>query len=187
MTTLKTPLNFFIKTVVCTALASILSWAPCGFVVPAQADGTEKTFAVVPFETLGVGSESGCAKRALFAINDEAEWQRVWGVHTQNIADAQSLPKVDFLRQTVIAVLSGERSDGKSLQVGQVVRGTQETVVYFLLSDEKSWLGVAETQTKNDEPQTVRPYVFVAVDKVNSPLRFADIYGAQNICSKCAG
>lgn len=111
--TFKTPLKTFIKIAFCTALAL----APCGFAVPVQAEETVKTFANVPFETLGIGSESACTKRALFAINDETEWQRVWGVHTSGIADAQNLPKVDFSRQSVIAVLSGERTDGKSLQI----------------------------------------------------------------------
>ena len=184
----KTLFKSFTKFTICTALAL----APCGFSVPvqaalSQADETEKTIAVLPFETLGTGNESGCAKRALFAVNDVAEWQRVWGVHTQGIAEAQSLPKIDFSRQTVIAVLSGERDDEKSLQIAQVVRGPQETVVYFMLSDAKSWLGLDEISVKTQAEKAARPYVFVAVDKVTTPLRFADVFAAPSSCSKCAG
>ena len=181
--TFKTPLKTFIQIAFCTALAL----APCGFAVPVQANAAVKAFSNVPFETLGIGNESSCTKRALFAINDATEWQRVWGVHTSGIADAQSLPKVDFSRQTVIAVLSGERNDGKSLQIAQIVRGPQEAMVYFSTSDEKSWLDVAEVQTKVDEHKSVQPYVFVAVDKITTPVRFMDVFAAQN-CStgKCA-
>lgn len=183
--TFKTPRKSFTQIMFCAALAMV----PCGFVAPvdaSQAVETQKSIAVVPFETLGTGDESGCAKRALFAINDEVEWQRVWNVHTSGLAEAQRLPKIDFARQTVLAVLSGERNDGKSLQIAQIVRGPQETIAYFQLSDEKSWLGVAETPVKNEESKTARPYVFVAIDKVITPLRFVDVYAAQN-CSKCAG
>lgn len=184
------PRNSFRKIFSCAVLTLALSNStPRVFAASeqeSQATNAENAFKVVPFETLGIGNESGCTKRALFAINDDAEWRRVWGVHTQGIADAQTLPKIDFSRQSVLAILSGERRDGKSLQIAQIVKGAQETVVYFSTGDEKLWLGVPE-ETKNGENQKVQPYTFVAVDKINVPVRFLDVFGAQNGCSKCAG
>jgi hypothetical protein len=181
---MKTP-NFKIFTRI--VLSAALAFAPCGFATTAHSAEADKSVAVVPFETLGIGNESGCTKRALFVINDETEWQRVWGVHRQGIPDAQPLPKIDFSRQSVIAVLSGERADGKSLQIAQVVRSANETVAYFMISDEKSWLGVPEAEAKTDANKKAQPYIFAAVDKITTPLRFADVFGANSSCNKCAG
>jgi hypothetical protein len=163
-------------------LCAALVIAPCGFAMPGQADETPKASAlsVLPYETLGIGNESGATTRALFAINDETEWKRVWGVHTKVMNDAPSLPKVDFARQSVIAVLSGERSDGKSLQIAQIVRAPRETIVYFWLTDD-AW-----RDTLTDKNAPAQPYLFVAIDKSDAPLRFVDAL-RDTSCTKCAG
>lgn len=136
--------------------------------------------AVIPYETLGIGNQSGCKKRALFAISDAGEWQRVWGIHTSGLEEAPRMPKVDFSRQTVLAILSGERTDGRFLQVSQIVRSPQETVVYFTTGAEESWLNISVMPKAEESAQ---PYAFLVIDKPAAPVRFVD--PAQNNCSKC--
>lgn len=219
----------FAKIIACTALAFV----PISLAVPAQAQpdlrnlpptatevaaqtavqaATQNAISVMPFETLVSGDSSGCSKRALFAISDETEWKRVWGVHTQgsnvsgvsersaNVPGAKlqdisaksatapkalvaatvpPLPKVDFSRQTVIAVLSGERRDGKSLQIAQIVRSPHETVAYYLLSDEKGLFAPAVGET-------TQPFHFVVIDTPTAPLKFVDVFSSSN-CNKCSG
>lgn len=167
-------------------LSAVFSFGAGVFALPASAQGENASVAngikVVPYETLSIGNESGCTKRALFAISDATEWQRVWGVHTSGLTDAPRLPKVDFSRQTVLALLSGERNDGKALQVMQIVRSPQETVVYYTTAEEKLWLPVEVAEPE----EKAQPYTFIVLDKPSTPLRFVDALAASN-CSKCAG
>jgi hypothetical protein len=169
-------------------ISAVTIYGCSGFASLALAEGENASvtakIAVVPYETLSIGNESGCKKRALFAISDAVEWQRVWGVHTSGLSEQVRLPKVDFSRQTVLALLSGERSDGKALQVMQIVRSPQETVVYFTTAEEKLWLNV---EANTVEPaEKAQPYTFIVMDKTSGPLRFVDALAASN-CTKCAG
>jgi len=172
-------------------LGGLLAGGMSGFAAPslAEEETTSSTtkIAVVAYETLSIGNESGCTKRALFAISDAVEWQRVWGVHTSGVSDAPRLPKVDFSRQTVLAILSGERNDGKALQVMQIVRSPQETIVYFTAAEEKLWLPVDVTNDVANTEEKTQPYTFILMDKPSTSLRFVDALAAQNSCSKCAG
>ena len=175
--------NLLNKVLIGAIFTSGMSVSALPALAEAEAASSATKIAVVPYETLSIGNESGCTKRALFAISDAAEWQRVWGVHTAGFSDAPRLPKVDFSRQTVLAVLSGERTDGKALQVMQIVRSSQETIVYFTAAEEKLWQPVAVT----DAPEKTQPYTFILIDKPSTSLRFADALAAQSNCSKCAG
>jgi hypothetical protein len=164
-----------------------LALLPCGFAAPVRANDAAPLIPpanpqVVPFETLGIGSQSGCTKRALFAISDEAEWKRVWGVHTQALNDAPKMPQVDFSRQTVLAILSGERRDGKSLKIAQIVSGPADTVVYFWATEDEAWTNsVVPTADKTE------PFHFAVIDKAPTPLRFVDALELESGCRKCAG
>lgn len=137
--------------------------------------------AILPFETVGIGNQSGCAKRALLSITDEVEWRRVWGVHTQGLADAPRLPQVDFTKQSVIALLAGVQPTAKTIQVAQIVRDAREAVVFFLLADEETTWG---------QPSVIgpsQPFHFAVVDKVATPVRFVDALIGDEGCRKCAG
>lgn len=176
--TFKKNRNLLTKIIISLAIALGSS----GLAIAEEPNTSAAKIAVVPYETLSIGNQSGCKKRALFAISDAGEWQRVWGIHTSGLTEAPSIPKVDFSRQSVLAILSGERSDGKFLQIAQIVRSPQETVVYFSTGAEESWLNVSQ-MPKADE--LAQPYAFLVIDKPATPLRFVDAFAEQNNCSKC--
>ncbi len=165
-------------------LLAALALLPCGVAatgkpVRAQEIRPEKA-AILPFETVGLGNQSGCSKRALMSVTDEAEWRRVWGVHTQGLLDAPALPKVDFSRQSVIALLAGTQPTAKTIQVAQIVRDAREAVVFFLLADDEITWG----QQAVSGPS--QPFHFAVVNKLETPVRFVDALLGDD-CRKCAG
>ena len=137
--------------------------------------------AILPYETVGLGSQSGCAKRALMFITDEPEWRRVWGVHSQGTVDASKLPRVDFSKQSVIALLAGTLPTAKSIQVAQIVRDAREAVVFYLVADEETAWG------KQAASGPSQPFHFAVIDKLDTPVRFVDALIGDVNCRKCAG
>jgi hypothetical protein len=114
-------------------------------------------------------------------VADESEWKRVWGVHTSIDSDAPEMPKVNFEKQTVLALLAGKQATTKNIQVAQIVRGPRETVVFYLINEEEPEWG---------QPLTVgpsQPFHFAVVDKISGPIRFVDALRADADCRTCAG
>lgn len=134
-------------------------------------------FALVPFETVGIGTASGCIRPANLVITTAAEWQRVWAVHAAGRTPAPALPAVDFSRQVVLALLAGNTTAaGATAEVAQIVRGPSEMLVYYSVNrDGGSKLagGAAATQ----------PYHFAVIDRPSTPLRFVDAF--HSVCTTC--
>lgn len=115
------------------------------------------------FQVLASGNRSGCLRPAKMLISTAAEWRRVWKIH-----DAKAeVPEIDFARQSVIALLSGE--NGRGLQVEQVVQTPTEIVVYF--------------RQKLDTAKGTQPFQFVTVTKPQAPLRF--VLSNPDDCEVC--
>ncbi len=73
------------------------------------------------FETIDKGTFSGYTERCSFVITDKEKWSQVWSIHTSGMAPRPSLPEVDFLYHTVVAVFRGELPTvGYSTEVKQV-------------------------------------------------------------------
>ena len=166
-------------------LLAALAFLPGGVVATANTARAQESqpqkAAVMPFETVGLGNQSGCAKRAFMSVTDETEWRRVWGVHSQGLSDAPKLPKVDFTRQSVIALLAGAQPTAKTIQVAQIVRNPREAVVFFLLTDEEATWGQQVVAGPS------QPFHFAIIDKLETPVRFADALLGDADCRKCAG
>jgi len=60
------------------------------------------------FETIDKGTQSGYHKRASLVIKDQAEWEKVWNLHTSNLDQIPHVPEVDFKTDMVIAIFRGE-------------------------------------------------------------------------------
>ncbi len=94
---------------------------------------TRSAFDSLPFETLAIGTQSGCTRAAKMVITDEAEWRRVWGIHTLGLPEAPAVPNIDFSRQVVVALLVGEQTTANhSIEIAQIVRGPSEYYVFFM-------------------------------------------------------
>ncbi|MBV9470084.1 MAG: hypothetical protein JO316_03550 [Abitibacteriaceae bacterium] len=136
-------------------------------------------FHTLPYVTLGIGARSGCVRPAKMVITKDAEWRRVWHVHTQGMINPPALPVVDFSRQVVLVLLNGKSlSPDTSLEVAQVVTGPQETLVYYYLNGDDS-----TQRTRLKAARATQPFHFAAIDKPTTPIRFVNALSAT--CSNC--
>ena len=155
---------------------SLLAFAPSARIANAASDSSAAASETVPsiaFGTLDIGAESGCVRAAKMMISSEAEWQRVWKLHTTTQEIKTSAPPVDFEKQSVVALLSGTRSGGASIQIVQVVPGAASaaTTVYY-----------AQTPGWKEAKTASQPFHFAVVPKIEGALRFAD---ANQECIPC--
>lgn len=129
------------------------------------------------FQTLGIGTQSGCARAAKMLITDAKEWRRVWKVHTANLKPAPPLPNVDWSHQAVIALLGGQERDA-SIQINQIVRAPTAVVVFF--DNHSADAGVADADNKKTG---ARSFHFALIEKPQTPLRFQDLSSPE--CATC--
>lgn len=64
---------------------------------------------LVDFNTIARGEDSGYMKASQIVIENEEQWADLWEKHISNIEPSPPLPEVDFNREMVIAVFSGEK------------------------------------------------------------------------------
>ncbi len=160
-----------------TLLASTRAHSQATVNAPTQA----KIYSI-PFQTLAIGSTSGCVRPARLLISDEKEWQRVWGIHAQGVAQTEAkatLPTIDWSRQAVVALLMGQASGTPSttlsIEIAQIVHTPLDTVVFF-----------RETRAAQEvaaNPVHVQPVHFALIDKPSTPLRFVNLSTPD--CATC--
>lgn len=170
----------FLRVVISGILA--FSWkvfAPPMSVASDINEAAHSVFRTLPYMTLGIGARSGCTRPAKMVIAKDAEWRRVWRVHTQGMINPPPLPIVDFSRQVVLVLLNGKSlSSNISLEVAQVVVGPQETLVYYRLNGDD-----APKSGSSRVAVPTHPFHFAAIDKPMTPIRFVSALGAT--CSDC--
>ena len=146
-------------------LVALLSVA-APFSQAARADSAVPTVAAIrelPFQMLASGAKSDAKRAAKMVISNEKEWARVWRVHDQNAP----LPKVDFSRYRVIALLSGK--DNPALDLAQVASTRDEITIFFHRAE----------KVKSNEA----PFRFARIEKTGSRARFLDQNGKE--CAIC--
>jgi hypothetical protein len=137
----------------------------------------------IPFQTLAIGATSGCARPARLLIQNEKEWQRVWGIHAQGVAaqpeSKATLPGIDWSRQAVVTLLMGELDGATnttaSIEIAQVVQTPLDIVVFY-----------RETRPEQQSVTNltrVRPVHFALIDKPSTPLRFVNLSAPD--CATC--
>jgi hypothetical protein len=117
----------------------------------------------VPFQLLESGARSGCVRPAKMVIGDEREWNRVWRVHNEKAA----VPRIDFSRYRVVALLSGK--GGAPLEIVQVASTRDEVTVFF-----------HRGATVNS---ATTPFRFALIEKIGNAARFIDQDG--KVCAVC--
>ena len=136
------------------------------FSQPARADSAAQKVAAireVPFQMLASGARSEAPRAAKMIVGNEKEWARVWRVHDQNAP----LPKIDFSRYRVIALLSGKGNP--ALDLVQVASTRDEVTVFFRR---------AENAKSGDAP-----FRFARIEKTGSRARFLNENGKE--CAIC--
>lgn len=154
-----------LASLLCLSFASAIS----------RADSSGATVQSVPFETLAIGTQSRCVKPAKMLISGEAEWRRVWRAHNGQAATAPALPRVDWSRQRVVALLGGAMGGDAEISLARAVREGETLTLYF-------WRD-AGSGRKVSRPFHFATVPFAAGAKLQ--VRFAD--AATMACPVCVG
>lgn len=134
----------------------------------------------VAFQTLGLGTQSGCTRAAKMLITNGKEWRRVWTMHNANSKSAP-LPIVDFSRQAVVVLLGGQNKNA-SIQINQIVRAPSQVVVFFdnlMVKDD----GEKSATTSTSATSASGAFHFALIEKPQAPLRFQDLSDPE--CATC--
>jgi hypothetical protein len=121
----------------------------------------------VSYQTLAIGTRSGCDVAAKMVVTTEAEWQRVWNKHTAHDEIKMSAPPIDWTRKAVVVLLGGARHG--SLEVQHIARTANATTIYYAAS--------------SDAADSAQPFHFALIDAPVGAVKFAD--GLID-CSACA-
>lgn len=116
------------------------------------------------FETITKGTQSGYNKRDSLVIKDQAEWEKIWNLHTSNLDQIPRVPKVDFNTDMVIAIFRGEfRTSGYLTEITQINESNDKIEVTVTETDEVKGM-VLDVLTY--------PYHIIKVKKSDLPVNF---------------
>ena len=87
----------------------------------AQPGGVAQKAVEVPFSTIEKGITSGIQERKLIVLKTAKEWRDLWQAHSSIRIPPPPLPSVDFDREMIVAVFSGEkRSGGYGIEIAKI-------------------------------------------------------------------
>ncbi len=121
----------------------------------------------VSFETIDKGSSSGIETEERLVIETAADWDVLWTKHMSLRSPAPSLPKVDFSRETVIAVFSGLKSTGGySVEITGITTSDNELVIQYQETEPGPDDMVTEAETQ--------PFHIIKIERVEGlPVVFS--------------
>jgi hypothetical protein len=116
-------------------LLLLVSNASCAFggddggSTPSAPTGTAA--APVTVTSIAHGDQQAYASAAQYeVVLDEAAWKQMWTKMHADVEPAPALPKVDFAKEAVLAVFSGEkRTTGHSVEVARAEKGAGGNVI----------------------------------------------------------
>lgn len=119
----------------------------------------------VVFTSIASNNISGVTTPKNVVIRDQAAWEKLWAEHGAFQQPAPALPKVDFTRQMLIAVFSGDYHDAcYGLSVAAIHAGEDELVVD--VNERRPRMGVMCAQIATN------PMQVVAVDRIDADVDF---------------
>ena len=77
-----------------------------------QEDNNTQQEKKVEFTTISQGANSGHNDKKDYVITNEDEWKKLWAQVHANVEPKPELPKIDFEKETVLAVFKGQQSSG---------------------------------------------------------------------------
>jgi hypothetical protein len=162
---------------VLSGLLALLALAACAS-VPADrhrerdvgrgADLPRRAVAELPTTTVDAGSFSGYQVPAEVVVRDQVAWERLYRHH----APGDRVPRVDFSRETVLAVFLGTRSTGGHRVTVESVEVTEGGLVVRYVEH----LPGPDPRTG---PALTSPFHIVTVPRTDAPVRFDARVGAS--------
>lgn len=124
----------------------------------------------VDFETVEKGHYSGYKEVANYVINDEEKLAEIWNLVMETRKPFPDLPKIDFTKNSVVAVFMGEfPTGGYSIEIKEITEYKDRVIVKIDKKFPKpgSMLTQAFTQ----------PYHIVKIKKIDKKIIFEENYG----------
>lgn len=136
------------------------------FALGGSPTAAEPSKAEVKFDTIAKGTSSGIRRPTKEVITTEKEWEQFWKQHTSIASPPPALPKVDFGKQVVIVLTSGEKmTGGYTIEVTKVEVKKDAVMVYYKETKPKPANFTIQVLTQ--------PYHFIRIDKPKLPVKFA--------------
>lgn len=138
-----------------------------GKMVFSLSDEVKDKIARVPFVTVDKGYMSGTVERQFVVVKNEEEWGNLWARHKSKVFPAPQPPVVDFQREMIIAVFSGEkRTGGYGIEIRKIEedREKRQLIVSFLEIQPPPRSAVIQVFTQ--------PYHLVRLQKLDLPVKF---------------
>lgn len=127
--------------------------------------GTPVVFTPVVTDTM-----SGVTTPRRVVIRDEAAWRTLWAEHNLARDPAPALPQIDFSRQMLIALFSGERPDPcRSTSVLRIGADAGKLLVWY----EERDISVLALCV----PVVAHPMQVVATARSDAPVEFVEVRG----------
>ena len=125
-------------------------------------------FSTIPFTTLEKGTYSGITEPLHAIIKEESEWHNLWDRHASNIIPKPDVPEIDFSREMLIGIFTGQKSSGG--YTVEIVNILKEERVIKVLYKEKAPLPEEIATTA-----FTQPYHFIKIPKEDLEVIFPNI------------
>lgn len=127
-----------------------------------------KPGSALAFQNVASDPISGVVTPKQVVVKDAAAWTRLWAEHTRNRSPAPALPQIDFGRQMLLAVFSGEHANGcRAIGIVRVgVNGAGIAVEY----DDRDVTALAICTQAAGSPMHV-----IAIDRIDAQVGFVSI------------
>lgn len=124
-------------------------------------------------ETIDKGEYSGIMTREQLVMKSLDEWGNFWDRHTSVHVPALNAPEVDFSKEMIIAVFSGEKpTGGYSIEITEVEFAEDEVTIFF-----------EEVLPEPGEPVTealTQPFHIVKINRSDDlPVKFMSEYSLE--------
>ncbi|MES2151051.1 MAG: hypothetical protein V4508_14825 [Pseudomonadota bacterium] len=117
------------------------------------------------FSTVVNDAFSGVLKAQVAVVSDDAAWAALWAQHSATRSPAPALPKIDFSRQMLLGVFSGQHPNGcHELSINRIVVDGERLVVEYVDRDVAPLAVCIAALTAN-------AYI-VAIDRVDAKVDF---------------
>jgi hypothetical protein len=121
----------------------------------------------MPFVTVDKGFTSGIRERRLLAIKTTKEWRNLWEAHTAVVTPPKPLPAVDFKKEMIVAVFSGEKpSGGHGIEIVTIEENSAKRETRVIFRETKPPPGAMVTAA------LTQPYHVVKLKKIDIPVTF---------------
>jgi len=132
-----------------------------------SSDDAKDKIIKLPFVTVDKGYRTGIKERRFVVVNTEGEWENLWTLHKSTVSPVPKLPEVDFGREMIVAVFSGEkRTGGYGIEIRKIEEDREkgQSTVFCLETQPPPRSMVTQALTQ--------PYHIVSLKRIDLPVVF---------------